>query len=41
MHYDNRGDPLMVKQAQYSWATKFDHVGVRLRPAGKWELMAQ
>ncbi|MDQ2989212.1 MAG: hypothetical protein M3R60_08940 [Pseudomonadota bacterium] len=41
MHYDNRGDPLIVKQGQYSWATKFNHVGLRVRPAGKWELMAQ
>lgn len=41
MHYDNRGDPLVVKQGQYSWATRFNHVGVRLRPAAGWELMAQ
>jgi hypothetical protein len=41
MHYDNRGEPLIVKQGQYSWATKFHHVGLRLRPTGHWELMAQ
>lgn len=41
MHYDNRGDPLIVKQGQYSWATKFNHLGARMRPAGHWELMAQ
>lgn len=41
LHYDNRGDPLVVKQRQYSWATKFNHLGMRLRPAVGWELLAQ
>ena len=41
MHYDNRGDPLIVQQGQYSWATTFNHLGMRLRPAGGWELMTQ
>ena len=41
MHYDNRGDPLVVKQGQYSWATRFHQFGVRLRPAAGWELLAQ
>ena len=41
MHYDNRADPLVVKGGQYSWNTRFDHVSVRLRPAGQWELAAQ
>jgi hypothetical protein len=40
MHYDNRGDPLVVKDGQYSWATRFDHVGLRLR-AGQWDWMGQ
>ena len=40
MHYDNRGDPLIVKAGQYSWATKFNHAGIRLR-SGKWEWMFQ
>lgn len=41
MHYDNRGDPLIVKQGQYSWATSFNQLGLRLRQAAGWELMAQ
>jgi hypothetical protein len=40
LHYDNRGDPLVVKDGQYSWATKFNHAGLRLRD-GRWEWMAQ
>jgi hypothetical protein len=41
MHYDNRGDPMVVKAGQYSWTTRFDHVGLRLRPAGEWEMLFQ
>ncbi len=41
LHYDNRGQPLVVKQGQYSWATKFDHAAVRLRSTGQWEWMFQ
>ena len=40
MHYDNRGDPLRIKQRQYSWHTRFDHVSLRFRRE-KWELLAQ
>ena len=40
MHYDNRGDPMVVKDGQYSWATRFDHVGLRLQ-AGQWDWMCQ
>ena len=41
MHYDNLGDPLILDHGQYSWATKFNHVGMRLKPAGEWEFLAQ
>jgi hypothetical protein len=41
MHYDNRGDPLVVKAGQYSWRTRFDHLGVRLTLPAQWELLAQ
>jgi hypothetical protein len=41
LHYDNRGDPLVEKHGQYAWHTRFDHIGLRLRPAGDWELAAQ
>lgn len=40
LHYDNRGDPLVVRDGQYSWATTFDHAGIRLRK-GQWEWMFQ
>ena len=41
MHYDNLGDPLILDHGPYSWATKFNHVGMRLKPAGEWEFLAQ
>lgn len=41
LHYDNRGDPLVVKHGQYAWPTRFDHLGLRLKPGGDWELLAQ
>ena len=41
MHYDNRGDPLRLVNGQYSWHTRFDHLGVQLRLADDWELLSQ
>ena len=41
MHYDNRGDPLVIKNGQYSWNTRFDHLSVRLHPGGKWVWLLQ
>jgi hypothetical protein len=40
-HYDNRGDPLVVKDGQYSWTTRFDHVSARVRPWRKWDVSMQ
>jgi hypothetical protein len=40
MHYDNRGDPLVVKDGQYSWHTRFNHAGARIR-AGAWDVRFQ
>ena len=40
MHYDNRGDPLVVKDGQYSWNTRFNHAGARVH-AGAWDLRFQ
>lgn len=40
-HYDNRADPLVVKNGQYGWHTRFDHLSLVLRPAGKWEMLMQ
>ncbi len=41
MHYDNRGNPLLLKNGQYSWKTRFDHMGVRLHPHGDWLFLFQ
>jgi hypothetical protein len=41
LHYDNRADPLAVKDGQYGWRTRFDHVSAVLRPHGEWELLLQ
>jgi hypothetical protein len=41
LHYDNLGDPLTVKDWQYSWRTRFDHVSAVWRPQGQWELAMQ
>jgi hypothetical protein len=40
MHYDNRADPLIVKDGQYSWRTDLQHVGVRVRKQA-WEFLMQ
>jgi hypothetical protein len=36
LRYDNRGDPLVERNGQYSWRTEFEHLGVLLRPGGGW-----
>jgi len=41
LHYDNRADPLALKGGQYAWNTRFDHLSLRARPTGLWELAAQ
>ena len=41
MHYDNRGEPLRIESGQYSWHTRFDHVGARLQLPGDWLLLTQ
>jgi len=41
MHYDNRSDPFALEDGQYSWATSFDHFGIRFRPVGEWEVLWQ
>ncbi len=41
LRYDNRGDPRVVRNGQYSWNTRFDHVSVRLEPGGRWTWLAQ
>ena len=41
LHYDNQGDPLVIRSGQYSWRTRFNHVSLRLQGVGKWEFSAQ
>ncbi|NGZ87010.1 hypothetical protein [Duganella aceris] len=41
LRYDNRADPLVVKNGQYAWRTRFDHLSMVLRPGGGWEVLAQ
>ncbi len=41
MHYDNRANPRAIVDAQWAWATRFKHLGLRLHPGAGWELAAQ
>ncbi len=41
LHYDNRGDPLIIKNGQYSWNTRFNHLSARIQPDDKWQLLFQ
>jgi hypothetical protein len=40
-HYDNRADPLSLRQGQYGWDTVFDHIGMQLELPGGIGLVAQ
>ncbi|MEM1140823.1 MAG: outer membrane beta-barrel protein [Pseudomonadota bacterium] len=39
--YDNRGDPLELKDGQYSWATRFANGGLKVRLTDETEFLAQ
>jgi hypothetical protein len=41
LHYDNRADPLVVKDGQYGWRTRFDHLSAVWRPHEEWEVLMQ
>ena len=41
LRYDNRADPIIVKNGQYGWHTRFDHASAVLRPGGEWEVLMQ
>ena len=41
LHYDNLADPQVVKDWQYGWRTRFDHLSAVWRPQGTWELSMQ
>lgn len=40
MHYDNRADPSVLKNGQYGWTTRFNHVSARVI-VQDWELLMQ
>ena len=41
LHYDNRGDPLIIKNGQYSWNTRFNHLSARIQPDDQWQFLFQ
>lgn len=41
LHYDNRANPLAISAGQYSWLTRFDHLGFQWKPYGDWEVLSQ
>ncbi|WP_146204585.1 hypothetical protein [Massilia glaciei] len=38
--YDNRANPTIIKEGQYSWRVRFEHVSARVRAKG-WEVLFQ
>ncbi|MBI2380352.1 MAG: hypothetical protein HYV16_06335 [Gammaproteobacteria bacterium] len=41
LHYDNRGEPTVIHDGQYAWATRYDQVAALWKPAEAWEVSAQ
>jgi len=41
LHYNNRGDPLVLKDQQWAWETEFDQMALRLDLPGKLVLLSQ
>jgi len=41
MHYDNRADPIGLRNGQFAWRTDFDHVGIQIELPGDIGLLAQ
>ena len=40
-HYDNHADPESLRDGQYGWTTRFDHVGLKLELPGSFGLIAE
>jgi hypothetical protein len=40
MHYDNRADPSVLKNGQYGWTTRFNHVSARIA-VQDWKFLMQ
>lgn len=41
MHYDNRGEPQVLRNGQYSWRTRFQHVGIEIPISDRWVVAMQ
>jgi hypothetical protein len=41
MHYDNHADPLSLRDGQYGWRTRFDHIGAQIELPADFGLVAQ
>lgn len=41
MHYDNHADPRSLREGQYGWTTRFDHVGAKVELPADVGLVAQ
>ncbi|EGF90963.1 hypothetical protein ABI_23760 [Asticcacaulis biprosthecium C19] len=39
--YDNQGNPEIVRNGQYGWATRFYNLGILYQPASDWEILSQ
>ncbi|MEO8505092.1 MAG: hypothetical protein ABI609_14425 [Acidobacteriota bacterium] len=40
-YYDNRGDPAVVKDGQWTWRTRFGHLSWHWRPSEQIDILAQ
>lgn len=41
LHYNNRGQPAEIDNGQYSWQTRFQHLGLHWQAHEHWTLLAQ
>ncbi len=41
LHYNNRGNPQVIKNQQWGWETKFDQLALRLNLPGQTSLLSQ
>ena len=41
MHYDNHADPQVIREGQYGWTTRFDHVGAQFELPSDLGLIVQ
>ena len=41
LHYDNHADPLSLRDGQYGWITRFDHIGFQIEMPADFGLIGQ